>query len=109
MFIYDTRCERSVHSFIAHPQEVNVISFNPVERYLFATASSDQTISLWDHRNLSKPIHSLIGHKGEIYSCCWSTFNPQILASAGVDRRVNLWDLSRVNNYRNEMNVNRLE
>lgn len=96
VFFYDTRLAQSVASFQASKQEVNTIAFNPVEKYLFATGSSDNTVALWDYRNLSMPLHSLVGHKGEVYSCAWSPFNPHILASAGVDRRVNLWDISRV-------------
>lgn len=96
VYFYDCRLARSITSLEAHKQEVNVISFNPVEKYLFATASNDQTVALWDYRNLESPLHSLVGHKGEIFSCTWNTANPHILASAGVDRRVHIWDISRV-------------
>ena len=96
VFFYDVRQASSVASLQAHSKEVNSIACNPVERNLFATASSDHTVALWDHRNTSKPLHSLRGHTAEVYSLMWSPSNPTILASAGVDRRVNLWDLSRV-------------
>ena len=71
---------------------MNTIQFHPQERYLFVTASSDSTLALWDHRNLSAPLHVLRGHKAEIFSASWNPTNKNLLASSGVDRRVMLWD-----------------
>ena len=96
VFFYDIRKSRSLQSLRAHSREVNAISFNPVERFLFATASSDATIALWDFRALEKPLHELRRHTEEIYSLAWNPVNANILASAGVDRRVMIWDLSKI-------------
>lgn len=96
VFFYDIRQQSSVLRLQAHSKEVNTIQFHPHERFLFVTASSDNTLALWDQRNLASPLHSLKGHSAEIFSAAWNPTNPNILASAGVDRRVHLWDLSRV-------------
>ena len=96
VFFYDIRQKKSVARLQAHAKEVNTIQFHPQERFLFVTASSDATLSLWDQRNTSQPLHGLKGHSAEIFSAAWNPINPNILASAGVDRRVHLWDLSRV-------------
>ena len=96
VLFYDVRQAASVASLAAHAKEVNAVAFNPVEQFLFATASSDATVALWDHRNTSRALHSLVGHKAEVYSLAWSPASACVLASAGVDRRVNLWDISRV-------------
>ena len=47
-----------------HKKEINAIGFNPFNEYLFLTASSDQTIALWDMRNLTKKLHSFTTHGG---------------------------------------------
>ena len=96
VFFYDLRQQHSTSCLQAHSKEVNTIQFHPFERFLFVTASSDNTLALWDHRNVSTPLHVLRGHKAEIFSVTWNPVNRNILASAGVDRRVYLWDLSRV-------------
>ena len=96
VFFYDLRQQHSTSCLQAHSKEVNTIQFHPFERFLFVTASSDNTLALWDHRNVSTPLHVLRGHKAEIFSVTWNPVNRNILASAGVDRRVYLWDLNRV-------------
>ena len=96
VLFYDIRQPHSASKLRAHEKEVNTIQFHPQERYLFVTASSDSTLALWDHRNLSAPLHVLRGHKAEIFSASWNLTNKNLLASSGVDRRVMLWDLSRV-------------
>ena len=96
VLFYDTREAHSITSLIAHDKEVNTIAFNPVERFLFATASSDASVVLWDYRNLSRSLHSMKHHTAEVYSLAWSPFSANIIASAGVDRRVMIWDLSRI-------------
>lgn len=96
VLFYDIRQPHSASKLRAHEKEVNTIQFHPQERYLFVTASSDSTLALWDHRNLSAPLHVLRGHKAEIFSASWNPTNKNLLASSGVDRRVMLWDLSRV-------------
>lgn len=96
MIFYDTREAHSVLFFQAHVQGVRAMAFNPVERFLFATACEDGGVSLWDQRATAKPLHSMAGHAGAVTGLAWSPFNACILASNGMDRRVNLWDISRV-------------
>ena len=96
VIFYDTREAHSVLFFQAHAQSVRSLVFNPVERFLFATACDDGTLSFWDQRATTKPLHSLAAHTGAATGLAWSPFNACILASYGVDRRVNLWDISRV-------------
>ena len=96
MYFYDKRQAHSTNILQAHTQSLNVIAFNPVERFLFATASNDHTISLWDYRSLGRPIHSLVGHYNHVTSLQWSPFSTCILASGSDDCRVNLWDISKV-------------
>jgi histone-binding protein RBBP4 len=36
----------------AHDDDVNCISFNPINEYIFATGSADKTVAIWDIRNL---------------------------------------------------------
>lgn len=95
MFFYDLREAHSAFFFQAHSREVNAISFNPVERYLFATASKDHTIALWDQRNPGKPLHSLMGHLDSVTGLSWNPFSACVLESHSVDRRVYIWDLSK--------------
>lgn len=96
VFFYDIRQAHSTSVIQAHSQPIQAISFNPVERYLFATASDDKTIGLWDQRNTSRPLHSLVGHKGSVNVIQWSPFSTCILASGSSDCRVHLWDISQV-------------
>ena len=38
----------------AHEDDVNCISFNPINEYIFATGSADKTVAVWDIRNLKR-------------------------------------------------------
>jgi len=81
----------------AHAKDINSIAFNPAQAFLFATASSDQTVGLWDLRNLKEPVSIFRGHTDEVYQVAWQAGDEgTILASCGADRRVNVWDLSRI-------------
>lgn len=54
IFLWDTRKpEKEIH-FVndAHQDDINCISFNPQNEYVFATGSADRTIGIWDIRNL---------------------------------------------------------
>lgn len=80
----------------AHTSDINSISFNPVNEFLFATGSADKTVALWDVRNLKTKVQALEGHSDQVYQVEWAPFNETILASSSADRRVCLWDLSRI-------------
>ena len=96
VYFYDRRKAGSTSQLQAHKQAVNCIAFNPIERFLFATASSDTTVALWDSRNTTRPLHTLIGHSAPVTCLEWSPFNAGVVATGGEDERVFLWDLNRV-------------
>lgn len=52
--IWDTReTTKAAHVVSkAHEGDVNCISFNPINEYIFATGSADNTVAVWDIRNL---------------------------------------------------------
>lgn len=99
MLIWDTRekdRKKPFHKIDAHRGEINCVSFNPFSEFILATGSKDQTVALWDMRNLQQKVHSFENHAGEILQLEWSPFSEAILASSSSDRRVNIWCLSKI-------------
>ncbi|ANB11486.1 Hat2p [Sugiyamaella lignohabitans] len=99
LLIYDTRdSSNQPHLSVkeAHSEAVNSLAFSPFSRNMLATVSADQTVALWDMRNLSKTLHSLIGHNQSVTSVKWSPHIDGTIATAGTDRRVVIWDISRI-------------
>lgn len=62
----------------------------------YLTVCFQQTVALWDLRNLKLKLHSFESHKDEIFQVQWSPHNETILASSGTDRRLHVWDLSKI-------------
>lgn len=75
---------------------MNCLSFNPYSEFILATGSADNTVALWDLRNLKLKLHSLESHKDEVIQVHWSPHNETFLASSGTDHRLDIWDLSKV-------------
>jgi histone-binding protein RBBP4 len=98
--ILDVRQASTTRSSIVarngHLDAINALAWNPVEDVLVATASADNTIGIWDLRNVKDKIHTLEGHSDAVTAISWSPTEPAILASASYDRRVLFWDLSRI-------------
>jgi histone-binding protein RBBP4 len=72
----------------AHDSDINCLAFNPYSEFLFATGSLDNTVGLWDLRNLKQKLHVFDGHSDGVYQVSWSPHNETILASSSSDRRV---------------------
>lgn len=97
--IWDTRDKdrrRPLHKIDAHKGEVNCVAFNPYSEFILATGSADQTVGMWDMRNLKLKIHSFENHADEIIQVEWAPFSHAVLASGSSDRRVNIWNLGRI-------------
>lgn len=87
---------RPLHKVDAHGGEINCVSFNPFSEFVLATGSADNSVKLWDMRNLETVIHSFEGHGDEVLQIEWSPFNQAYLASASADRRINCWNMAKI-------------
>jgi WD40 repeat protein len=74
----------------AHPAEVSAAVFTPDSR-LFATASYDGTVKLWDARS-GKPLRTLTGHQNLVLSLAISP-DGNTLASGANDNTIRFWDV----------------
>lgn len=86
----------------AHTEEINSVSFNPFQEFLLLTGSADQTVALWDLRNLRERLHSFESHSDEVFRVQWSPFNETLFASSASDRRVHVWDLAKIGHEQTE-------
>lgn len=59
----------------------------------FVTASVDQSIRIWDCRNLENPLQVLTGHTLAIRRVKYSPFTSQVIASASYDMTVRIWNV----------------
>ena len=79
----------------AHWYTINDIVFHP-NGHLFATASRDKTIRIWDAQDfrLLKTIETVReqGHVNSVNRLLWSTYNNWLI-SASDDRRIIVWEI----------------
>lgn len=82
--------ERITHHAVA----VNEAKFHKKHPELFALASEDSTVSLWDLRRPKKtPLFILGAHKEEIFSLDWNPSNEFIFLTGAADGLISLWDV----------------
>ncbi len=68
------------------------LTFSP-DGKLLATASTDQTVRLWD-ATTGQEARKLQGHTNRVYSVAFSPAG-HLLASGGADRQVKIWDTEK--------------
>lgn len=99
VFVWDYRCNgrKASHRISAHTKHVNCLEFATLSDVNFATTSLDQTIGLWDLRNLSLKVYSITNQKQDEYTRLnWS---PHVATKFGVatnDRRFYVYDVEKV-------------
>jgi WD40 repeat protein/tRNA A-37 threonylcarbamoyl transferase component Bud32 len=76
----------------AHDGKIHDVAFAPAGE-LFATASADRTVRLWDRNG--RALGMLAGHDRDVEHVAFAP-SASILASAGLDGTVRLWDTRRL-------------
>lgn len=90
ILLYDAKAnERFTVIHNAHLEAVNTLKF--LNNDCFASCSDDNTVALWDMRNLNRKLRSLQGHCNWVKSVEYSN---NVLVSAGFDGSVFQWDLT---------------
>jgi ribosome assembly protein RRB1 len=80
--------------FTGHESSVEEIQWSPQEASVFASASSDGTVRIWDTRSKSrKPAITVPVSKTDVNVMSWSRLNTHLLATGDDDGVWAVWDL----------------
>ncbi|XP_063979018.1 DDB1- and CUL4-associated factor 10 [Diachasmimorpha longicaudata] len=92
ILMFDPLCRRLVHAIDnAHNDCVNCARF--LDQRMFATCSDDQTVALWDARNLKHRIRTLQGHSNWVKNIEYSP-NDGLLLTSDFDGSIYTWDIN---------------
>ncbi|KAI0177390.1 WD40-repeat-containing domain protein [Pestalotiopsis sp. NC0098] len=87
-WVTDTR------AFQGHTSSVEEIQWSPQEASVFASASSDGTVRVWDVRSKSrKPAISITASRTDVNVMSWSHLTTHLLATGDDDGVWGVWDL----------------
>jgi len=80
--------------FTGHQGTVEELQWSPTEKSVFASASNDGTVKIWDARSKSrKPAVSVQVSKTDVNVLSWSQQTAHLLASGADDGEWAVWDL----------------
>lgn len=72
------------------------VAVNPFRNHIILTGGEDESIKIWDTRNLGSRLHKFEDHENSVVTLDWSPVKPNIFASGSLDTKVKIWDLMRV-------------
>ncbi|KAK5125883.1 hypothetical protein LTR08_005115 [Meristemomyces frigidus] len=80
--------------YTGHSGSIEDLQWSPNERNVFASASSDGTVKIWDARSKSRaPAVSVQVSQSDANVLSWSHLTPHLLASGHDDGTWSVWDL----------------
>ena len=80
--------------YTGHESSVEDLQWSPNEKNVFASASSDSTVKIWDVRSKShRPVISVQVSSVDVNVISWSKQTPHLIASGADDGQWACWDL----------------
>ncbi|EXX78489.1 Rrb1p [Rhizophagus irregularis DAOM 197198w] len=79
--------------FVGHSSSVEDLQWSPTEKNVFASASADQTIRIWDTRSKKKEVLCVKAHDADVNVITWNRKVDYLLASGSDDGVISIWDL----------------
>jgi ribosome assembly protein RRB1 len=61
-------------AFVGHDSSVEDLQFSPNQSNVFASASADKTIKIWDSRTKPKPQLSVVAHSDDVNVISWNRY-----------------------------------
>ncbi|XP_042383327.1 WD-40 repeat-containing protein MSI4-like [Zingiber officinale] len=85
----------------AHDADLHCVDWNPHDQNLILTGSADNSVRMFDRRNLTSggvgsPIHKFEGHKAAVLCVQWSPDRASVFGSAAEDGFLNIWDYEKI-------------
>ncbi|PWA45485.1 hypothetical protein CTI12_AA517700 [Artemisia annua] len=85
----------------AHNADLHCVDWNPIDENLIVTGSADNTIRLFDRRNLTtngigSPIHIFENHTAAVLCVQWSPDKSSVFGSSAEDGILNIWDHNKI-------------
>ncbi|RVX05530.1 WD-40 repeat-containing protein MSI4 [Vitis vinifera] len=81
----------------AHNADLHCVDWNPHDQNLILTGSADNSVCMFDRRNLTSggvgsPIHKFEDHKAAVLCVQWCPDKSSVFGSSAEDGLLNIWD-----------------
>ncbi|KAG6388541.1 hypothetical protein SASPL_149969 [Salvia splendens] len=92
----------------AHNADLHCVDWNPNDVNLILTGSADNTVHMYDRRNLTSggvgaPVHIFEGHSAAVLCVQWSPAKASVFGSAAEDGILNIWDHAKIGKAGNDV------
>ncbi|KAJ4749870.1 WD-40 repeat-containing protein MSI4 [Rhynchospora pubera] len=85
----------------AHNADLHCVDWNPHDVNYVLTGSADNSVRMFDRRNLTNsgvgaPVNKFEGHKSAVLCVQWAPHKASVFGSAAEDGFLNIWDYEKV-------------
>ncbi|KAK6911888.1 Histone-binding protein RBBP4, N-terminal [Dillenia turbinata] len=103
LILWDARvgCAPVIKVDKAHNADLHCVDWNPLDANLILTGSADNSVRMFDRRNLiaaggGSPVHKFEGHGAAVLCVQWSPDKKSVFGSSAEDGMLNIWDHEKV-------------
>ncbi|KAL9387932.1 hypothetical protein Peur_021056 [Populus x canadensis] len=103
LVLWDARagCTPVVKVEKAHNTDLHCVDWNPHDVNLILTGSADNSVHMFDRRNLNlggvgAPVHKFEGHNAAVLCVQWSPDKSSVFGTSAEDGILNIWDYEKI-------------